>query len=382
MYMAKVYTKQMIQVLTLSLSLAIFGCGKDEKKAAASQARPTPTVYVEKPEKRSLELWDSFTARLEGEKSVEVRARVSGYLEKICFNDGQFVKEGDVLFVIDPRPFQAVVNQCKAKIAEIEARIKLAENNFKRAEELIKSDAISNEVLETRRCDLLSAKASLMSAQAQLNEANLNLEFTVIKAPISGYVNKRYVDAGNLINASGTLLSTVVSRDVIYAYFTIGEHYLLGYQKSGFFKKIDSANKKGPEARIRLLGENDFSHKGKVTYMQNSLDVGNLELRAEFDNKDMSLIPGVWAKLQMKVADSKVRLLVPESAIGTDLANRFVRVVDENKRIKNVPVRVGEVIGGKQIIEEGLDGSEDVVVNGVQRAIAGILVNPVENAKK
>ncbi|MBO6101837.1 MAG: efflux RND transporter periplasmic adaptor subunit, partial [Opitutales bacterium] len=251
--MAKNRKKQILQALTLSLALfCVCGCGKAKKSEPA--ARPAPVVYVERPEKRSVEIWDSFTARLAGEKSVEVRSRVSGYLEKICFSDGQFVKEGDILFVIDPRPFQAVVNQCKAKVKELEARIKLAENNLTRAEELVKSDAVSTETLETRRCDLLSAKAAELSAQAQLMEAELNLEFTVVKAPISGYVNRRYVDAGNLINASGTLLSTIVSRDVVYAYFTIGEHYILGYQKAGFFSKIGKGENKGPLARIRLLG--------------------------------------------------------------------------------------------------------------------------------
>lgn len=166
------------------------------------------------PTKQSVEIWDDYTAKLEGEKSVEIRARVSGYLEKILFKDGDYVNEGDVLFEIDPEPFQAVVDACRADVAEISAKIELANSNLERAKQLYEGNAISKEVLETRRSELLSAKAVKMSADAKLKEAMLNLKFTKIRAPISGYIGKRYVDVGNLVTNANTLMSTLVSRDI------------------------------------------------------------------------------------------------------------------------------------------------------------------------
>ncbi|MBO7522171.1 MAG: efflux RND transporter periplasmic adaptor subunit, partial [Opitutales bacterium] len=232
--------KKSAKTIAISLTLAgaflFSACAK--KEAAPQKQNAAPQVTVALPEKRAVEVWDSFTARLEGNKEVEIRARVSGYLSKICFKDGDFVKEGQLLFEIDPRPFVAAVKECEARIKEAQTRITLAKGNLARAEELIKSNAISGEVLETRKCELLSAEAALLSARAQHTEASLNLEFTKIVSPISGFASKRYVDEGNLVNASSTLLSTVVSREVIYAYFNINERDILRYNKNGLFKRV------------------------------------------------------------------------------------------------------------------------------------------------
>ena len=372
--MKKEVKKLFLASLTLASAFIFSACSKNE--AVSQKPNSAPEVTVALPEKRAVEIWDSFTARLEGNKEVEIRARVSGYLSKICFKDGEFVKEGQLLFEIDPRPFIAVVKECEASIKEAESRIVLAKGNLKRAEELIKTNAISGEVLETRKCELLSAEAALLSAQARHTEAALNLEFTKVLSPITGFVSRRYVDEGNLVNASSTLLATVVSRKIIYAYFNINERDILRYQKNGLFKRMKSGDL--PVVKMKLLDEEIESHVGKLTYVQNEFDMGNLELRAEFDNEKGELFPGVWSKVSLQSEKAKEKILVPESSVGTDLVGRYVLVVDDKNKVNYVPVRVSETIGKMQIVKSGLSGDEKVVVVGIQRAVPGAQVSPVE----
>lgn len=335
------------------------------------------------PTKQSVEIWDDYTAKLEGEKSVEIRARVSGYLEKILFKDGDYVNEGDVLFEIDPEPFQAVVDACRADVAEISAKIELANSNLERAKQLYEGNAISKEVLETRRSELLSAKAVKMSADAKLKEAMLNLKFTKIRAPISGYIGKRYVDVGNLVTNANTLMSTLVSRDIIYAYFQISERDVIRYDKTKLFKSIDTENRKGPPVKLKLMDETDFSHSGILTYVDNKLNAASIELRADIDNSNGSLFPGMFAKLSLRAGDPVEKILVPELAVGTDLIGRYVYVVNKDNVVEYRAVKIGEKLGKMQIIEEGLDGSERVICKGIQRARPDIKVNPIlETADK
>ena len=229
-FMNKTLTK-IVLVLTSVTSILLCGCF--EKQIPQKKIKSN-NVQVAVPLRKMIEMWDEYTAKLEGEKSVEIRSRVAGYLEKIHFKDGDYVKAGDVLFEIDARPFQAVVEANKAVVKEVEAKIELAKNNLKRAEELYVSNAISKEVLETRKSELTSQKALLMNANAKLRDAMLNLEFTKITSPISGYVSRRRVDEGNLVDDSSTLMATVVSRDIIYAYFNVSERDVIRYTKNGF----------------------------------------------------------------------------------------------------------------------------------------------------
>lgn len=274
-----------------------WGC---KEQAAQKKQQLSDTVEVAVPARKDVEVWDSYTARIEGAQSVQIRARVSGYLEKIHFTDGDYVKQGDVLFQIDPRPFQAVAEACKASVMETNARIELARSNLKRAEELFAQNAISKEVYETRKSELLSAEAVLLSDKAKLKEAELNLEFTRITSPISGYVSRRLVDEGNLINASDTLMASVVSRDTVYAYFEISERDIIKYNKIRLFDSIDSKNRKGPPVRLKLLDEPAPSHFGQVTYVDNTLNASSLELRAEIDNSSGALFPGMYATVELR----------------------------------------------------------------------------------
>lgn len=373
--------KYFIGALALLLSVAISACS--DKDGAAAEKKANNDVYVTLPTKQSVEIWDDYTAKLEGEKSVEIRARVSGYLEKILFKDGDYVNEGDVLFEIDPEPFQAVVDACRADVAEISAKIELANSNLERAKQLYEGNAISKEVLETRRSELLSAKAVKMSADAKLKEAMLNLKFTKIRAPISGYIGKRYVDVGNLVTNANTLMSTLVSRDIIYAYFQISERDVIRYDKTKLFKSIDTENRKGPPVKLKLMDETDFSHSGILTYVDNKLNAASIELRADIDNSNGSLFPGMFAKLSLRAGDPVEKILVPELAVGTDLIGRYVYVVNKDNVVEYRAVKIGEKLGKMQIIEEGLDGSERVICKGIQRARPDTKVNPIlETADK
>ncbi len=349
----------------------------EKPKQAQKKEAEIPTVEVARPLVRAVEVWDEYTARLDGEKSVEIRARVSGYLEKIRFQDGDYVKEGQLLFEIDPRPFEAIVAACKASVSEVEARIALAQGNMDRAQELMAANAISKELLESRKSELAGAKAILLSAQAKLREAQLDLEFTKIHSPISGYVSRRFVDEGNLVTAGTTLLSTIVSRDIVYAYFEVSDRVAIRYVNNKLFEAIDNKNKKGPAVELKLVDETKPSHFGYLSYVGNQLSLSSIELRANIDNKDGKLFPGMYGKVRLAAGKPEERLLIPELAIGTDLVGRYVYVVDNDNIVSYRPVAVGDLIGQMQIVLEGLSPDDRVVINGIQRAKPKAKVNAI-----
>lgn len=363
--------------LCFVLGLFVAACERPKKgESVSKKEKPIKVEYV-LPLKKKIEIWDEYTARIEGEKSVEIRARVNGYLRKVHFNDGDYVREGDLLFEIDPRPFVAAVSECEASMSEIRARIGLAKSNLERAEELYKGNAISKEVLESRKSELASLEAILKSAQAQLDNANLNLEYTSIIAPISGYVSRRFVDEGNLISDSTTLMATVVSRDIVYAYFEISERDLITYVSRKLFDTINPTQKSGPPVKLRLLDESKPEHFGYLSYVDNSLNASSIQLRASIDNSKGSLYPGMFGKIQLRSSEPQEEIMVPELSVGTDLVGRYVLVVRDDDTIEYRPVVVGEVLDKMQIVREGLNGDEKIVVSGLQRAIPGKKVAPV-----
>ena len=363
----------------LSLSILLSACF--EKKGKQAEATQYNTVEVANPEVKKIEIWDSYTARIEGEKSVEIRSRVSGYLEKIYFKDGDFVKAGDILFEIDPRPFQALVEASQAEVKEIETRIELAQSNLERARNLYEVNAISKEILDTRKSELLAAQAVLSSAKAKLKEATLNLEFTKTYSPISGYISRRRVDEGNLIDASSTLMAMVVSRDTVYAYFEISERDVIKYTKNKLFDSIDTAKHTGPAVKLLLLDETEPSHFGCVTYVDNTLNASSIELRAEISNDKKQLYPGMFAKILLRAGEPVEHMLVPEAAVGTDLVGRYVMVVNDKDIAEYRAVAVGELFGNKRIILDGLKASDRVVVSGLHRATPHSKVKPVKSAE-
>ncbi len=232
-------------IIMLAVCAIICGCSDDGKKG--NIAMQPEEVAVALPIVKPIEEWDDYTARIEAAKSVEIRARVSGYLTKINFSEGQMVKEGDLLFIIDPRPYEAKVMSAKAKIKEVEARLALAKSNVARAENMYKSTVISKEELDTRRAELLAQEASLASAKAELRDAELNLEFTHIIAPVSGRVSEAMLDEGNLVTADSSLLTTIEKNDIVQAYFEASERDIVGYDEIGLFGKIDQKSLWGPK---------------------------------------------------------------------------------------------------------------------------------------
>ncbi len=368
--------KYMIIALT---ALSVFaGCAKKQPQPVAQGPED---VYVAKPIVKPVEVWDEFTARIDAIRSVEVRARVSGYLEKVNFSEGQMVKQGELLFVIDPRPYEAAVAAAKARIAEIEARLVLAKNNLDRAKGMYKATVVSKEVLETRNADLLSSEASLAAAKAELRDAELNLEYTHIVAPISGRVSESYIDAGNLVTANTTLLTTIVKSDVVQAYFEASEQDIMRYEAAGIFSKIDQVKLTGPEAQLRLISDPKKVFKGEVTYFDNRMGKGtsSLTMRADIKNPDGVLKAGLFGKLKMKVETDPAAILVREDVIGTDLVSRYVFVVDKDNKVQYKAVELGRLVGKLRIIKKGITKDDRVVVKGLHRAVPGRVVNPIED---
>lgn len=359
--------------------IAVSGCGKK----APQMAHSAPEVQVSKPIKKTFEVWDEYTARVEPLEFVELRSRVSGYLEKIFFKEGQIVKAGDLLFVIDPRPYEASLAAAKASVKEVEARLLLAKTNLERAKDLLKSNAISKEIYDTRESDVLSTEASLLNAQALLKEAELNLEYTHIRAPISGKVSQRLVDPGNLITANTTVLTTIVNSSIVQTYFEISERDMLRYQNSGLFKEIDVINRKGPPIEMTLWGEEHKPFKGELTYFDNRIgsQTASLTMRADIKNPDHYLAAGMFGKIKVRGGKAQEFLVLPEEIIGTDLINRYVLVVNKEGIVEYRPVKIGRLFGKYRAIEEGVTENDDVIFVGLQRAAPGAKVSPLPLAQ-
>lgn len=370
-----------VGILAFAAALALSNTACQKKGEGARQAGPSEVVVV-KPVKKNVEIWDEYTARVEAYEFVEVRARVGGYLEKICFTEGQEVKAGDVLFVIDQRPYEAALDAAKAAMKEVEARLQLAKSNFDRSKELYAAKAVSKEVHETRNAELLSAEAELLNAKAKLRDAELNLEFTEVKAPIPGRVSQRLIDVGNLINANSSLLTTIVRSDIVQAYFEIAERDVMRYKLNGLFNRINILERKGPPVTMTLLGENHEPFKGVLNYYDNRVgtETSSLTLRADFDNKDGMLTPGLFGKLKLLVNESQEVVLLPEDIIGTDLVNRYVLVVNDDNVVEYRALQIGRLIGKYRIIEGGLKGGERVISKGLMRVMPGVKVVATEEA--
>ena len=365
-------------LITLSAAALLCACSDKSDKSAVALA--PEEVCVASPSMKAVELWDNFTARIEAVKSVEVRARVSGYLTLINFSEGQMVKEGDLLFVIDPRPYEARVMVAKAKIKEVEARLALAKSNVARAKGMYESSVISKEELDTRSAELLAQGAALASAKAELREAELDLEFTHIKAPVSGRISEALLDEGNLVTADSSLLTSIEKADIVQAYFEASERDIVNYDDLGLFGKIDQEKLTGPEVEVSLTSDSSKSFKGVVTYFDNRIgkSTSSLTMRANIQNESGRLKPGMFAKLRLKVSDSSEAMLVRETAIGTDMVGRFVYTVDKDGKVVYKAVKVGRLIGPYRIIDEGLAKDDKVIVKGLHNAAVGRSVKATE----
>ncbi|EGP08329.1 putative Co/Zn/Cd efflux system membrane fusion protein [Bradyrhizobiaceae bacterium SG-6C] len=353
------------------------GCEKPSQPPAAS----APPVTVANPTKRTVTDWDEFTGRFDAIEQVQVRARVTGFVTSVEFKDGAFVKTGDLLYVIDPRQYQAVAEQARGQLADAKAKVDLAERELARAETLVKTSAVSESVVDQRRQQLQSAQASAMQAEGALERADLDVEFTKVKAPIDGRVSRHLVTVGNLVQGSesgATVLTNIVSLDPIHVYFDMDESIYLKNNRLWFEGKRPSSRDTANPVQITLSGETKPSHDGAMDFLDNRLDVGTgtLRGRAIVKNQDLSILPGQFARVRVLGSAPYEALLLPDTAIATDQSRKIVFVVKADNTVEARPVVLGPLDDGLRVIREGLKADDKVIVDGLQRARIGAKVTP------
>lgn len=375
-------TKNMALPGFLGLVLAlVISCNEQQENNISSL-----TVKVSPPIQQKITQWDEYTGRFEAPQRVEVRARVSGYIEKVHFTDGQTVKKGEVLYTIDQRPFAIALKEARAAYNQSLAEYKQAQENFKRVESLKESGAVSTEEYDRRKQAMIGGQARTEVASAAIDRANLDLSFSSVRAPISGRISRDLVNAGNLLDgggSGGTLLTTIVSIDPIYFYFEGSEADFLKYaQLNREGKRGGSRNTPNP-IEVRLLNEEDFVHKGKMNFVNNEIsrNTGTIQGRAIFDNKDNVLEPGMFGRARLLGSAEYEAILVPDKLIATNQTVKFVYVVDKDSIVTAVPVELGELYKKKyRIIKSGLTGTEMILCDNIQKVQAGTKVAPVEEA--
>lgn len=357
--------------------LLLAGCGHK----ATSQAPPPPSVTVAPVEKKAVVESDEFTGRVEPVESVEVRPRVSGYIQEVRFQSGQLVKKGDVLFVIDPRWHQATFDQRQAELAQTKVRAENAKREADRTAQLLADKAISVEEGDARQSRYQEAKAALLAAQAALESAQLDLEYTQVRAPIDGRVSRALLTQGNYVSGlagAASLLTTIVSVDPVYVYADIDENSFLKLNALVQAGKLETDSQGRMPIELQLADETDFPHRGYVESFDNHLDanMGSILLRAVFPNTDGRLVPGLFARIRVPLSERYPALLVEERAIGTDQAQKFVLTITSSNTVAYQAVKLGPAIEGKRVVRSGLQGTEEIVVNGLQRVRPGMPVVP------
>jgi len=371
-------------VSSASLALALgtillfsTGCGRN----AAPQRPMAPTVSVAPVEQKEIVEWDEFTGRTVPVETVEVRPRVSGYIQEVRFQSGHLVKKGDVLFVIDPRWHKADFDRASAEADRAQVHLENAEREAGRTARLLANNAISTEEGDGRQARFEEAKAAALAAQATRESARLDLEYTEVRAPIDGRVSRELVTVGNYVcglAGAATLLTTIVSVDPIYVYADVDENSLLKF--NGLLRAQKMANNGDGKVpvELQLADEDGFPHQGHIESFDNRLDpqTGSILLRAAFPNPEGRIVPGLFARIRIPGSEKHPALLVEERAIGTDQAQKFVLTLTQTNTVAYRPVQLGSAIEGKRIVRTGLQPGEMVVVNGLQRVRPGMPVTP------
>jgi RND family efflux transporter MFP subunit len=357
------------------------GCGQSQTQAQ-NAAPPPPKVTVSKPVKKLVAEHDEYVGRFVPFDFVEVRARVSGYLQTIYFTDGQLVKKDDPLFTIDPRPFQASLDQAKAAVEQAKANLAFAEADLTRGESLRAGTTITQQALDQRLQAKRVATASVTAQEAAVRQAELDLQFTELKAPISGRIGDRRVSIGNLVTggaAGTTLLATIASIDPIRFEFTMDEASYLRYVRAATAAGAHAANRGITlPVRLKLIDEDSFTREGKIDFVDNAIDrsSGTIRGRAEFENADGRLTPGMFGRIQLAVTPPAEALLVPDAAIGTEQVRKFVYVVGNDNVATPKYVTLGQVVDGLRVIKTGVRPDDVVIVNGLMRVRPGAKVTP------
>jgi len=354
------------------------GC---QKSAEQPPAPPPAPVTVSRPAARDVTEWDEYQGRMEAVDMVEVRARVTGYLESVNFKDGADVKQGDLLFVIDPRPYQSDLDRAGADLQQAETKFELASNDLVRGERLLKARAISAEEADARNNAARTSVAAIQSARAAVEMAKLNMEYTRVTAPISGRIGRKLITEGNLVNGNqgqATLLATIVSLDPIYCYFDADERSIIKYQRLAREGKGDNIRDGKMACELELADETGFPHKGVLDFVDNQVDpaTGTMRVRGVFANPDRILQPGFFARVRVPGSAKYPALLIPDQAVGTDQGQKFVYAVDDQNTVEYKVVDLGPMIDGLRIVRQGLLSNDWIIVNGLMSARPGAKVNP------
>jgi len=354
--------------------------GSCDRPPAAGSAPPPPTVTVAMPLHRQITEWDEYTGRFIAVDTVDVRARVSGFIDSVHFQDGQLVKQGDLLFVIDPRPYRIAVEQAKAEVERAQARLQIATADVERATPLAKSQTLTQREFETRVASQREAAGAVSSLEAAQKQAELNLEWTDVRAPISGRISDRRVDPGNLVTggpSGATLLTVIVSIAPIHFIFDGSEADFLRYQRLAAAGGRKSSRDERNPVSVRLSDEAEYKHQGRMDFVDNALNArtGTIRGRAIFENKDGLMTPGYFGRLRLYGGETEA-YLVPDSAIASDQASKIVFTVADDGTVGVKRVELGPIVDGLRVIRSGLTPTDRIVIEGLQRARPGQKVTP------
>lgn len=373
-------TKNTVRTFMLAsiTALVLTACGKPEA-ASQAQAPAAPQVSVAEVVSERITEWDEFTGRLQAPQTVELVPRVSGYIEQVHFSEGALVKKGDLLLQIDARPFAAEVARLNAELQSARSAAGQAVNEYQRAEKLSVLRAISAELLDSRLARKQQTTATVAAVQAALQRAQLELSYTNITAPISGRVSYAMVTAGNYVNAGQSQLTSLVSTDKMYAYFDVDEQSYLKYARlTDAGKRADTRDASANPVYMALANDSSYAHIGLVDFVDNRLDAqtGTIRIRASFANTDNDLLPGLFARIKLVGSASYEGVLIDEKAIGTDLNNKFVLLVNSANQLEYRAVTLGEKVNGLRIVQKGLAATDRIVVNGLQRVMPNMQIEP------
>ena len=374
-------------MVVLALAALLAGCG--ERQQQSRGAPPPPTVIVAKPIKRTVSDFDEYVGRFAAVNSVEIRSRVSGYLDAVHFKDGQIVKQGDLLFSIDKRPFQNTLDQVKANLELANSNLVFTKADLERGQQLVRDKTITNQIFEQRSQAYRNAQALVNANEAAVRQAELDLQFTELHAPINGRIGDRRVSPGNLVtggtSGNTTLLATIVSIDPIHFEFTFDEASFLRYERMSKTGNDVASRSAGVPVELKLIDEREFTHKGRMDFVDNVIDrsTGTIRGRALFANPNGVFTPGMFARVRVPASPEYQALLVPDVAIGTEQIHKFVLVVDGSNTAREKYVTLGQTTSdGLRVIKDGIGADDRVVVSGLMQARAGQKVKPQEQAAK
>lgn len=371
--------------LICAFATLVASCGEAQKQAGAP---PPPQVTVATPIKRTVSDFDEYVGRFTAVNSVEVRARVSGYLDGVHFKDGQVVKQGDLLFSIDKRPFQNTLDQARADLVQAKSNQSFTESDFTRGQQLVRDKTITDQTFEQRTQAFHNAQAAVTNAEAAVRQAELDIEFTELRAPVNGRIGDRRVSPGNLVTGgtagNTTLLATIVSTDPIYFEFTFDEASFLRYERMSKTGNDVASRGAGVQVALKLIDEKDFDHAGHMDFVDNVIDrsTGTIRGRAVFANPNNIFTPGMFARVRVPGSPLYEALLVPDAAIGTEQAKKFVLTVNADNTVAQKYVTLGQTTSDNlRIVKDGLGPDDRVIVNGLMRARPGQKVTPQEEGK-